>query len=341
MSQELIVRAETSVVEASDKQDILEFYGVPRAIDTFVGKERNSFLNSFECGAVFADEIKKMSGDSRFIVEIPGELRKAMEKGKASFIDSVKRPGSYSPNIKVDGKNGISGQITLKEVNPQELSTTLSNLAMLAMVQTILEKMDLLESGIKQMLEGQQNDRIGQVIGPFKAFADLYPTIQSKKELDHQANSAYLQMQTGLAQIHLQIDSEREELEKAPKNFWQTAIQTFQHLGRDNIGFYKQKYKEYIYDFQLYERLLLLSDIVLYIKGDIEAIARNHSVIEKYSKQYLDADFTKAMDYLTHHKTEEIESVKKLTGMLPRIQECIGGEEILKIECHRNDLISE
>lgn len=339
MSQELIVRAETSVVEASDKQDILEFYGVPRAIDTFVGKERNSFLNSVECGAVLADEIKKMSGDSRFIVEIPGQLRKAMEKGKASFIDSVKRPGSYSPNIKVDGKNGIGGQITIKEVNPQELSTTLSNLAMLAMVQSILEKMDLLESKLDQLQQGQQNDRIGLVIGPFKAFADLYPTIQSKEELKLHANAAYLQMQTGLAQLHLQIDSEWKELEKAPKNVWQTMVESLRHFGRDSIGLYRKKYHQYIYDFQLYGRLLLLSDVVLFLKGDTEAIARNHNVIEKYTNQYLDSDFKKAMRFLTNNKAQGIESAQKIIGMIPRIQDN-QGDEVLRIEYKHNELFN-
>lgn len=339
MSQELIVRNETSVVEASDKQDILEFYGVPRAIDTFVGKERKSFLNLFECGAVLADEIKKMSGDSRFIVEIPSELRKAMEKGEASFIDSIKRPGSYSPNIKVDGTNGISGQITLKEVNPQELSTTLSNLAMLAMVQSILEKMDLLESKLDQLQQGQQNDRIGLVIGPFKAFADLYPTIQSKEELKLHANAAYLQMQTGLAQLHLQIDSERKELEKAPKNVWQTMVESLRHFGRDSIGLYRKKYHQYIYDFQLYGRLLLLSDVVLFLKGDTEAIARNHNVIEKYTNQYLDSDFKKAMRFLTNNKAQGIESAQKIIGMIPRIQDN-QGDEVLRIEYKHNELFN-
>ena len=338
MSQELIVKAETSVVEASDKQDILEFYGVPRAIDTFVSKEKNSFFNSFECGSVLVDEIKKMSGDSRFIVEIPGNLRKAMAKGKAGFIDSVKRPGSYSPNIRVSGQNGIGGQITIKEVNPQELSTTLSNLAMLAMVQSILEKMDLLESKLELLQQGQQNDRIGLVIGPFKAFADLYPTIKTKEELTFHANSAYLQMQTGLAQLHLQIDSERKELEKAPKNGWQTFVESLRHYGRDSIGLYRKKYHQYIYDFQLYGRLLLLSDVVLFLKGDTEAIARNHSVIEKYTNQYLDSDFKKAMSFLTNRKAQGIESVQKLTEMLPRIQEDLG-DSPLQIEYKHKELV--
>ena len=339
MSKELIVRAKTSIVEACDKQDILEFYGVPRAIDTFVGKEKDSFLNSFECGAVLADEIKKMSGDCHFIVEIPGELQKAMKKGKASFIDSVKSPGSYSPNIKVDGQNGIGGQITLKQANPQELSATLSNLAMLAMVQSILEKMDLLESKIDKIQEGQQNDRIGLVIGPFKAFADLFPTIHSKDELVHQANSAYLQMQTGLAQLHLQIDSERKELEKAPQNVWQTIVESIWHWGRDSIGFYQKQYHKYIYDFQLYVRLLLLSDIVLFLKGDTEAIARNHNVIEKYTNQYLDSSFKKAMNFLTDHKAQGIESVQKLTEMLPCIQD-VQGEDTLQIEYQHKELVN-
>lgn len=338
MSQELIVKAETSVVEASDKQDILEFYGVPRAIDTFVSKEKNSFFNSLECGSVLVDEIKKMSGDSRFIVEIPGNLRKAMANGKAGFIDSVKRPGSYSPNIRVSGQNGIGGQITIKEVNPQELSTTLSNLAMLAMVQSILEKMDLLESKLDLLQQGQQNDRIGLVIGPFKAFADLYPTIKTKEELTLHANSAYLQMQTGLAQLHLQIDSERKELEKAPKNVWQTIVESLRHFGRDSIGLYQKKYHQYIYDFQLYGRLLLLSDVVLFLKGDTEAIARNHNVIEKYTNQYLDSDFKKAMSFLTNRKAQGIESVQKLTEMLPRIQEDLG-DSPLQIEYKHKELV--
>ena len=138
MKNELIAKQRTQLSQSSSnkKQDILAIYGVPEMLDKITQKERSNLLNSISCGTVFINSLNEVSHAEDFIVEIPSGLRKLIEEGKATFDSSSKSPGSYTPNIRVKGENGIAGQATItKGTDDLALTRSLSNLAMMGMVQ--------------------------------------------------------------------------------------------------------------------------------------------------------------------------------------------------------------
>ena len=217
---EIIVKSKTEIAKASKTKDILASYGVPEALDSIVKKEKSNILNMLDCGAVVADSINKISNSEEYFVEIPKRLREALKNGTAEFDKSGKNIGSFTPNIRIKGESGIKGQATIsKGVDSQAITQSLANLAMMAMVQSVLEKLDAIEDKLGEIVQGQKNDRIGKILGAFKALMDLYPTFKSEGELYEQANRTYTDMQEGLTQLHLQIEEARRKLSSAPSNY--------------------------------------------------------------------------------------------------------------------------
>lgn len=335
MSKSLIVKEKTQVGSQSNRKDILSIYGVPEMLDQIVKKEKAELLNSLACGTVVMDALNTATHAVDFHVEIPGGLREMLKTGKAAFDKSSKSPGGFTPNIRIIGESGIKGQATIvQKVDSKTVTNSLSNIAMMAMVQSVLAKCEVLEEKLDDIEKGQKNDRIGLVIAPFKGFMDLYPTFKTTEELNNAATLAYMKMQEGLAQLHLQIDNERKKLDKAPKNDWQSLWRSVRHPFHNEAERFQHCYEDYVYNIQLYNRLILLSDVILCLKGTTETIAKNHEVMVKYCDTYLDRNFQKHMHYLMNGKTSGIANILEYNK---NIEMALGGE-LIKIECNNKDI---
>lgn len=338
MTKELIVKPKTEIASKTNKKDILAFYEVPMMLDRIIEKERIDLLNNLNCGTVILDSLNKLADANSFIVEIPDELSEMIKSGQAVFDKSGKNPGSFTPNIRIKGETGIKGQATIvQQTDPQAITQSLSNLAMMAMVQSILAKLDVIEKKLEDIKTGQKNDRIGEIIGSFKGFVDLYPTFKTPEELNNAANNTYIRMQGSLAQLHLQIDEERKKLDNAPTNDWQAIWKGITHPHHNESERLQNCYKDYVYNIQLYNRLILLTDIILYFKGDNKTFANNHKIMAEYCEQYIDDSFKKKMDYLMCQKTTDISNILEYNKRFQQVLEDVKISNF-KIECKQEDV---
>jgi hypothetical protein len=338
MTKELIVNPKTEIAINTNKKDILALYEVPILLDRIIEKEKIELLNKLNCGAVILDSLNKLANSNSFIVEIPSGLREMIKSGKAVFDKSGKNPGSFTPNIRIKGEMGIKGQATIvQKTDAQAITQSLSNLAMMAMVQSVLAKLDVIEKKLEVIKTGQRNDRIGDIVGSFKGFVDLYPTFKTSEELNYAANDAYLKMQGALAKIHLQIEEERKELDDAPRNDWQAFLKSISNPFRNESERLQKCYESYVYDIQLYNRLILLTDIILYLKGDNGAIVRNHKAMVEYCKQYIDDSFREKMSYLMCNKTIDITNILEYNKRLEQTLKDVNIKGI-QIECKIEDV---
>lgn len=338
MENELIVKEKTQISPLSTQKDILSLYNVPDMLDKITKKEKSNFLNMLNCGAIGADSINRIANAEGFIVEIPKGLRDALRTGQATLDKSSKNIGSFTPNIRLRGENGIKGQITISEgTDYQTITQSISNLAMMAMVQSVLEKLDVIEGKVDDIIDGQKNDRVGTIIGSFKSFMDLYPTFKSKEELDSAAILHYNDIQQGLAQLHLQLELERKKLIDAPKNGLQIFWKSICHPFRSNLDLYRKYYSDFVYDLQLYNRLILLSDIILYLKGDPNIMERNHKTILEYCNLYLNKEFRKSMNFIMNKNTKELSNIDNYNKNLSKSLQNFLQKEIC-IECKAEDV---
>lgn len=338
MRNELIVKPKTEVALNSKKKDILSYYGVPEMLDKIVLKEKQNILNKLNCGAVVFDAFNKISHSNDFLVEIPSGLREMLKTGKATFDKSQKNPGGFTPNIRINGESGIAGQASIVErADSQALTQSLSNLAMMAMVQSVLAKLDVIDEKLEEIKTAQKDDRVGAIVGYFKGFMDLYPTFKSQEELNYAANAVYPNMQSELAKIHKHIARVREKLEKAPFGKWQTLWQSVKHPFSNQAEIYQNAYAEYVYEIQLYNRLILLTDVILHLKGDDGAFKRNHQIMVDYCKDNMDCIFQKRMQFLMNGKSNEIDNIMAFNN---NIELAIKGLPLnnMVIECNKDEI---
>ena len=317
MSNDLILKPKTEIAPQSQKKDILELYGVPALMDKVVKNERHNLLNALGMGAGVTDAINKLLHSNDFIVEIPSGLRKLMEEGKAAFDHSAKMPGAFTPNVRGEDGKLIGQAVIAEKIDPQAVTQCLSNLAMMAMVQSVMSSLDVIEHKLDELKKGQENDRIGNIIGPFKSFMDLYPSFKSQEQLVNAAILANNSMQTGLAQLHLQINEEYERVNKSPDNMLEYIwLEIKSIISRAPVKKLQNDYTSFVYDIQLYNRLTMLSDFVLFLSGNKEAISRNHQKMVKYCDQWLDDKFHKRMNFLMAGKTEDLSNIYRFNQNL-------------------------
>ena len=339
MNNKLVVKPRTAIASSEAKEkDILDYYGIPALLDRAVEKEKKDFLNSLYCGTVVVDSLNQLAHAERFFVEIPKGLREKLKTGEAVFDTSAKAPGSNTPNIRLEGGKGIAGQATItKKTDPLVVTRSLSNLAMMAMTQSILQKLDVLDEKVEDLKRGQINDRVGKIIGSFKSFMDLYPTFSNAEELYHEANSSYHSMQEGLAQIHLHIGEVRKKLDKAPTNNWKAFWHGIVHLFGSDIDKYRKIYNEYVFDIQLYNRLILLSDVILHFKHAYNGMYINHQTIFEYCNQELTDSFKNDMMFLMNREPIEIIKIHEYNIKLDKILKEVQNMDLV-IECKQEDV---
>lgn len=339
MSSKIIVKEKTKIAPNSHKEDILTLYGVPECLDRITEKEKLNLLNMLDCGAIAADGLNRIAHSEGFFVEIPKGLRDALKSGKAALDKSSKNPGSFTPNIRIKGENGIQGQVTIsKGCDTQAITQSIANLAMMSMVQSVLGQLDAIQEGIEDIKKGLENDRVASVTGAFKNFMLHYP-YETQEELKASAFSAGESMQIGLARLLHQIDEERKQLDAAPKNDWGAfwlSVKGVLEIHRSKIDYYRELYHRFTYHLQLYNRLILLSDVILHLEGKSSDISKNHKQIEEYCQEYIDGDFRRKMLYLMDRTTSEIDSIDSYHRNFRKVLENIHKEML--VECKKEDV---
>lgn len=340
MAQELVVDSKTKIV----KPDILtlygvpETYGVPEMLNQISEQEKENVLSNITCTPVLLDALNKLGNNDEFSVEIPAELREILKSGKATFDKSTKNIGGLTPNIRIKGEAGIKGQATIvQRAGSQNVSQSLSNLALITVIQSLNEKLDVIKECIEEIKQGQENDRIAAIVGPFSGFVQLYSTSKTSEDLNSVIPVAYLEMQKGLTALHLQIKDIGEKLRNAPANHWQAFWKAVTHPLRNESERYQKYYKQYIRCIQLYNRLILLSDIVLYIGGKYKVFEQNHKPMADYCDSYIDSSFQKKMEYLMNGKTQGLETILEYNK---RLKFALSNTltEAVRIECKSNDI---
>ena len=339
MTDDLVLKNNSSLSKKLDEEkDILSYFGISGLMDEIVKRNKTDMLNCLACAAGTVDALNQASHAEGFFVHIPEGMRKLINEGKAHFDKSHKNPGEFSPNIRINGSKTIDGQATIyKDLDSQKLTGSISNLAMMAMMQGVMVKLDDIGEMTQDLLEGQHDDRVSKITGAFKSFSDLYFTFTSDDELKFQANNAYSKMQEGLNALHYELDKKRRKLLHAPKNNFQVtlyALTPFINMSKK----YQKLYNEFLYDLRLYSRLIIMSDIVLGCKGaTADVIIRNHKPFNDYCNDKLSQSFQKDISFLMDEEDTGLNGILNFNASINKGIEQLKNSP-LKIECDNKDV---
>jgi len=341
MADDLVLKNNSSLPKKLDEEkDILSYFGISGLMDEIVKRNKTDMLNCLACAAGTVDALNQASHAEGFFVHIPEGMRKLINEGKAHFDKSNKNPGEFSPNIRINGSKTIDGQATIyKDIDSQKLTGSISNLAMMAMMQGVMVKLDDIGEMTQDLLQGQHDDRVSKILGAFKSFSDLYFTFTSDLELQIQAGNANNQIRVGLEALLHEIDAKRKKLLQAPKNNFEVIKSALLNSPFKNIPKKYQKiYEEFLYDLRLYCRLIIMSDIVLGCKGATAAvIIRNHQPFNEYCNDKLSQSFQKDISFLMDEEDTGLNGILNFNASINKGIEQLKSSP-LKIECDNKDV---
>lgn len=108
-----------------------------------------------------------------------GVLDKATRKGIKDGSNYIQKSSKYAGMLlaQIKDKTGhIIKQIPLKECLPQEsinqISSSLQTIGIQMSLKNITAKLDIIDEKINYFIQGQQNDRIGKILGAFKTYQE-------------------------------------------------------------------------------------------------------------------------------------------------------------------------
>lgn len=332
----LVVKKETSIADYQNK-DFLDLYNISEPFTKYTSQIRSDLIQNILTTAAETNALTNLLNCNSYTIEISEGLQQMLKEGKAYFGKSSKVPGNFTPNIHIVGEGGVKQQITISKGNDfSKITNGISQLAMIGLVQSMSSELADINEKLDLILTNIENDRIGRIIGPFKGFID--GTYKTEEERRIAANTANIEIQTGLTQLLEQIDTERKLLETAPNNekqfVWSTIKWFFKKPFKNMTIEYQNNLSKLTYHINLYSKLILLSDLVIFQKdNELETIKTNHQPFHKFCTQYLDKEFTDKMKFINNGEITSFEIAKnepvKIMSKLDKAKVC----DCMKIEC--------
>lgn len=334
MAKDLIIQTNEQIASYDRSevvQSALQDFNLPILSNDKLEIGKGQFLKILRDCVVDINVIQQIANSKMMMVEIPQEFQKLFSEGKVHLGDSSKVFGNRTPNL-YDGEGKLLGQATIKsQYNPANITNALANLALYSSIQQISTEIEHVMNKVTTILQGQKNNRYAQITGAYSSY-ELFLDEDEKKASIPQT---LLQIKTGLHEIHLEVDSGFTEMGKAPKNLWEYYWKGFagsiNPFNAETTVEWEAKSKQVLFEFELYYKLILLSDILLNDMGKKPSdITNNHIEFNNLCNRLLSLDnknIIKALTYSIGNNCEEIqllsEAEKHYMALLNQEVNCV------------------
>lgn len=313
----------------SGRTDVFSDFSLPSLIRPIISNDHIDLLSMLCPVAELRSVLEKLKTKG-FILKIPEEFRRAVREGTAYLGNSQKHPGGMTPNV-YDHKTGkLVGQGYIHEgVDPSSMGDIMNNLAVFAMLQSIIVKLDDLQEDVAFIKEGQKDDRMGKIIGSFKSYVIALPTFRTIEEQRNASFIVYCSISEGLYQIHFFLDRVCQLMQDCPNNWWEHLLAAVKHPFKNVAEKKEAVYHELLANLYNYYNLIILSDIILLHRGaSFSVIKENHKSINAFYNRALGGDLDAKVEFLCAGNTEDYQRIKQLT----RDEESMLHRAILSLE---------
>lgn len=277
----------------------LQDFSISVIIDDFAETTRSRTLDLMGISSASIDAINQIKNSKSFLVEIPKQFIEGIKNGDFKFDKSSKIKGNFTPNIR-DVNGNLVGQATISEgVNPTVVTSSIMNMAMMSMLAEVSHKLDMMDEKLDEILTGQHQDRIAEVISGFQSFYLAFKSSKDPNELRQRAFIAYNTINEGITKLHFEFDSKCKILNRAPKNDFQSFIKGISRVKKD-----KNRYYQLESDLKLYYQLHTLLEIVAIYAFDEESTYDVHRPISNMINRLFDDQFIRNMAYITGKDSE-------------------------------------
>ncbi len=311
----LIVKRVSNKPTTSAVNDVFSDFSLPSLIRPIVNNNRQSLL-SMLCPALELGSIIEKLSAKQLVFVVPPELRKAIREGTAFLGKSAAHPGNMTPNIYDTGSGQLIGQGYVTDGwNLANAGVVLNNVAIFAMLQNVVGKLESIQKDVSLLKEGQQDDRMGKVIGSFKSYSVALPTFRTVEEQRNASFIVYCSISEGLYQIHFFLDRLCRLMEDSPDNWWRHVLGAISNPFK-NIAEEKERvYHELVSNLFNFRNLMVLSDVILLHRGaSCSVIKENHKSVNAFYSRALNEKVEKKIAYLTNDNYEAYDQIMTLTN---------------------------
>ena len=208
---------------------------------TKLGEERRQrVIHLLRQVPAVVEVMDKLVRDKTYRVVIPPEVLKQLKKGAAGW--DHRTGGLLGVTIRDNETGKFVCQVSLKEISP-ELLSSINQLAIQHALAEIVQRLEVIDQKITDVLQGQRNDRLAIV----KSGVDIYQQAIEATDLETRRQllvSAIGQLNEGRQRLILTLETDAQFVDKIPRKSWLLMLQSIvrdipQHIERKSIDVQK------------------------------------------------------------------------------------------------------
>jgi hypothetical protein len=291
-------------LKEQEASDVFSDFSLPKMVAPIKVAREKSFIHKLLAIPSIAELISKLNG-KEFFVEIPKHLAEGLNTGKLHFGKSHQTFESLSPNI-FDTNGKLVGQATIQNgQQAADILNSISNLSMMIMMQSLAEKLDDISKQLEILHKGQKNDRLGKIIGSFRAYAISRSSERifvNQEERRKAAHMSYTLMCEGICQMHFELNEFAKRISELPHN----NIQLFFKNMIDRTD-YEREYKTFVNDlYDLYNMTIISDTLLLDLDATRNDIINNHKSLNAFMERAITDKLINTAKFIVDDQPREL-----------------------------------
>ena len=206
-----------------NNEDVYSDFSLPSLIRPIMSDKTESIIKMFFDTIHLASIYEKLN-QNEYILKFTEEVEAGLRTGKYT-LDIRKDGSGFTPTAREENGLFVGQGVVKKGIDNSALSQVMSNYAMYAMLQKISTQLEEIDQKVDIIREGQATDRVGNIIGAFRAYVIAYPTFLNEQEKRNASFEVYKTISQGLHQVHFELDTIAKYLDKAPTSYADIGLQ--------------------------------------------------------------------------------------------------------------------
>lgn len=193
---------------------------INRALNKLYDERRQRIINLLRQMPSLLDLANKLAEGKNYRAVISPEVLKKIRSGAANWDKSA--DGFYGAIIRDSETGQIVAHVKLEEISP-DLLTSLNQLAVQHTLAEIVQRLEIVDQKITNVLEGQRNDRLALVESGINLYQQAIAA--NNPETRHQLLiNAIDKLDEGRQKLILSLESDIGFIDKIPRTFWQMLL---------------------------------------------------------------------------------------------------------------------
>lgn len=228
---------------------------------------RETFLSSIDWSALLASipNMGRWTSMNSVKIHIPPHLQDDLSSGKAYIGMTQDGSGQYSSAIFFKGEKGIKGQVTFSEdakapISQEGLVNLISAFSQYQFNALLISKLESIEAGVKDVLKGQESDRMAKATSAFKTYVEGRPYFRTEDEKRDKGYDTCREIQNAIDAMRRVLSDKMQDYKTYSTSDFITFRESF--CKRSYVAERKSDYQQFVVSIQRCIALEVLRKLV-------------------------------------------------------------------------------